>query len=180
MKRTAPATWAFAALVLATSISGCSSNSHNSSSPSVSASVSSPASPSASASTDTAATAVVQAVVMTRKAGSLGTILVNANGRSMYLFEADTSSKSTCYQACAAAWPPVLTSGKPKAGSGVQSKLLGTTTRTGGATQVTYNGHPVYLYSGDSAAGDTHGQGLTQFGAKWYVLNPDGKKVDNS
>lgn len=175
MKRTASATWAFAAMVLATSISGCSSSSHNSSSPAASAS----ASPSSTASADSAA-AVTQATVSTRKAGDLGTILVTQKGRTMYLFEADKSTKSTCYNACAAAWPPVLTTGKPKTGSGAKGNLIGTTKRTGGSTQATYHGHPLYLYAGDSKAGDTHGEGLTQFGAAWYVLSPNGKKVDKS
>ena len=113
-------------------------------------------------------------------AGKLGTILVDANGRTLYLFEADKSTQSTCNGACAAAWPPLLTSGGPTAGGSAKPGLLGTTKRSDGKTQVTYNGHPLYGYAGDSKPGDTNGEGLNQFGAAWYVLNTSGEKVDLS
>ena len=108
---------------------------------------------------------------------SLGTILVDSQGRSLYLFEKDTGPKSTCSGACASAWPPFRTSGKPKAGSGVTASLLGTTTRSDGNDEVTYNGHPLYYYAGDQKAGDTNGQDLNQFGAPWYVVSPAGNKI---
>jgi predicted lipoprotein with Yx(FWY)xxD motif len=108
---------------------------------------------------------------------SLGKILVDPRGRSLYLFEKDTGPKSTCSGACASAWPPFRTSGKPKAGSGVTASLLGTTTRSDGNDEVTYNGHPLYYYAGDQKAGDTNGQDLNQFGAPWYVLSPAGNKI---
>ena len=119
------------------------------------------------------------ATVKMRSSG-LGKILVDSQGRGLYLFEKDTGTKSTCSGACAAAWPPFTTSGKPKAGSGVTASLLGTTTRSDGKTQVIYNGHPLYYYAGDQKAGDTNGQNLDQFGAEWYVLSPAGKKIENS
>ncbi|MET9763550.1 hypothetical protein ABZ016_31665 [Streptomyces sp. NPDC006372] len=117
-------------------------------------------------------------MVKTASAGKLGTILVDGKGRTLYLFEADKSTTSTCSGACAAAWPPLLTSGAPSAGGSAQSGLLGTSKRSDGKEQVTYHGHPLYRYAGDAAPGDTNGQGLDQFGAEWYVLNAGGDKVD--
>jgi predicted lipoprotein with Yx(FWY)xxD motif len=109
--------------------------------------------------------------------GELGTILVNPKGRTLYLFRRDSGTKSTCFGACAAAWPPLQAAGKPTVGGGADAALLGTTTRSDGEQQVTYNGHPLYLYAGDENAGDTRGQGLTDYGASWYVLNPAGQQV---
>jgi len=109
---------------------------------------------------------------------SLGKILVDDSGRTLYLFEKDKGGRSACSGSCTSAWPPLTASGAPSAGSGVSAKLLGTTKRADGKTEVTYAGHPLYLYAGDSKAGDTRGQGLDQFGAEWYVLNGAGKKVE--
>jgi predicted lipoprotein with Yx(FWY)xxD motif len=108
----------------------------------------------------------------------LGRILVDAQGRTLYLFEADKNGKSACSGACASAWPPVTTTGAALAGTGATKKLLGTTKRSDGTMQATYNGWPLYLYEGDSAAGQTTGEGLDQFGAEWYVLAPTGKKIE--
>jgi predicted lipoprotein with Yx(FWY)xxD motif len=117
------------------------------------------------------------ATVDVRKS-KLGTMLVDSSGRSLYLFEADKGPSSTCSGSCAAAWPPLTTSGAPKAGGGVKQALLGTTKRKDGSTEVTYHGHPLYYYAGDSAPGATTGQALDQFGAEWYVLAPSGNKID--
>jgi predicted lipoprotein with Yx(FWY)xxD motif len=111
---------------------------------------------------------------------SLGKILVDSQGRTVYLFQKDTGSMSTCSGACATNWPPVTTTGKPSAGTGVTASMLGATTRSDGSKQVTYNGHPLYLYSGDQSAGDTNGQGLNFFGANWYVLSPVGSTITTS
>ncbi|MEU0486043.1 phosphatase PAP2 family protein [Streptosporangium sp. NPDC006013] len=108
----------------------------------------------------------------------LGKILTDGQGRTLYLFETDKGTKSTCYGACAIAWPPLVATGRPQAGSGASSALLGTAARTDHTTGVTYNGHPLYYYVGDTKPGDTSGQGLDSFGAKWYVLNPQGNKID--
>jgi predicted lipoprotein with Yx(FWY)xxD motif len=116
-----------------------------------------------------------QTTVSVRKT-KLGTILVDRQGRSLYLFLKDKHGKSACAGACAKFWPPLLTNGKPKAGKGAQSKLLGTTVRKSGS-QVTYDGHPLYLYAGDKKAGQTNGQGSTNFGARWYVLAPSGHEI---
>src|SRR4051795_1280461 len=109
--------------------------------------------------------------------GDLGKILVDSNGRTIYLFAKDTGSKSTCSGACASDWPPVRPTGKPTAGSGLTASMVGMTTRADGTKQVTYNGHPLYLYVGDQKAGDTNGQGVNAFGALWYVLSPSGSTV---
>jgi predicted lipoprotein with Yx(FWY)xxD motif len=118
------------------------------------------------------------ATVSVRKT-KLGRILVDAQGRTLYLFMKDTNGKSACAGACATGWPPLLTSGTPKAGTGVASKLLGTTVRRSGR-QVTYDGHPLYTYAGDSRAGQTNGEGSNAFGAAWYVLAPNGHRIDKS
>jgi predicted lipoprotein with Yx(FWY)xxD motif len=119
-------------------------------------------------------------VVVKTRSTSLGRVLVDAAGRSLYLFEKDRGARSACYAACAKFWPPLLTSGKPVAGSGAKASLLGMTTRTDGSHQVTYAGHPLYRYSLDKQPGQTKGEGSKAFGAEWYVLSPAGKKIDNS
>jgi len=115
--------------------------------------------------------------VGTAVAGGLGTILVDAQGRTLYLFEKDTGTKSACFGACfgacASAWPPLRASGKPTAGSGANaSMMLGTTPRSDGKPQVTYNGHPLYTYTADQNPGDTSGEGLTGFGGLYGVRRP--------
>jgi predicted lipoprotein with Yx(FWY)xxD motif len=109
----------------------------------------------------------------------LGRILVDAQGRTLYLFEADKNGKSACSGACAGAWPPLVAAGSATAGTGAAAKLLSTTKRSDGTMQATYGGHPLYLYQGDSAAGQTNGEGSKEFGAEWYVLAPSGKKVED-
>jgi predicted lipoprotein with Yx(FWY)xxD motif len=111
------------------------------------------------------------------KSGPLGKILVNSKGHTLYLFQSDKNNKSTCNGECAKAWPPLKTNGKPTAGGGVNAKLLSTITRSDGSKQVAYNGHPLYTFADDTKAGQTNGQGLDAFGAKWYVLGTDGKQI---
>ena len=119
--------------------------------------------------------------VHTGTVAGLGTVLVNGPGNTLYLFEPDKQSgSSTCYGACAQGWPPLLLpSGvtTPVAGAGVKSSLLGTTHRTDGTVQVTYNKWPVYLWVGDSQPGQATGQALNNLGGLWYVLSPDGKAI---
>jgi predicted lipoprotein with Yx(FWY)xxD motif len=107
----------------------------------------------------------------------LGKILVDSRGHTLYLFKKDKGKKSACSGACAQFWPPLRTSGKPKAGSGAKASLLGTTKRSDGKPQVTYNGHPVYGFVMDKKAGDTSGEGVTAFGAKWFAISASGKQV---
>ncbi len=90
------------------------------------------------------------------------------------------TSKSTCTGACATAWPPLEASARPTAGSGVKSSLLGTTKRADGSEQVTYNGHPLYTFQGDTASGQTNGQRSNGFGALWLVLSPTGTQIASS
>jgi predicted lipoprotein with Yx(FWY)xxD motif len=111
---------------------------------------------------------------------SLGKILVNAQGKTLYLFAPDKSGKSSCYGSCASYWPPLLSTGKPTAGAGVKAAMLGVTTRKDGKHQVTYNGHPLYTYVGDSAAGKTSGEGLNLSGGLWWVVSSAGKAVKNT
>jgi predicted lipoprotein with Yx(FWY)xxD motif len=108
-----------------------------------------------------------------------GKILVGANGRTLYDFVADKTVSSTCYGACASLWPPLTVTGTPKAGPGVRASLLGTTKRTDGTTEVTYNGHPLYYFVSDTKPGDTTGQAIIQFGAPWYVLTANGMEIHN-
>jgi predicted lipoprotein with Yx(FWY)xxD motif len=108
---------------------------------------------------------------------SLGSTLVNSQGHTLYLFKADVGTKSACSGACATAWPPLLAIGNPTAGTGLTASKLGTTARSGGSNQVTYNGHPLYLFSGDQKPGQTSGQGVTAFGAAWFALTPSGNQA---
>jgi predicted lipoprotein with Yx(FWY)xxD motif len=111
---------------------------------------------------------------------SLGKILVDSQGMTLYQFEQDSAGKSTCSGACASAWPPLRASGKPTVGGGAKASLIGTIPRSDGKPQVTYNGHPLYGYSGDSNPGDTNGQALSAFGAPWYVLSATGNAITST
>lgn len=117
---------------------------------------------------------------------TIGQILVDGRGMTVYLFVADTTTASTCYdqlhvqssgRTCAAIWPPVLTAGTPKERAGAQASLLGTTTRTDGKIQVTYAGHPPYYFVADYAPGLTTGQGLNGFGGLWWVVSASGAAI---
>jgi predicted lipoprotein with Yx(FWY)xxD motif len=119
-------------------------------------------------------------VTLDTASSSLGTILVDQEGKTLYLFEADSTNKSNCSGSCATYWPPVTTSGKAAAGSGVSAAMIGTAMRSDGTSQVTYAGHPLYWFSGDSKPGDTNGEGLTNFGGAWYAVSPAGKAVTSS
>ena len=111
---------------------------------------------------------------------SVGTILVDSRGRTLYLWEKDHGGRSACSGACARAWPPVLTRGKPTAHGRARASLLGTTRRSDGKTQVTYNRHPLYRFAGDqNRPGRTTGQGSNGFGAEWYVVAPNGRAIED-
>jgi predicted lipoprotein with Yx(FWY)xxD motif len=111
---------------------------------------------------------------------ALGKTLVDGNGRTLYLFEGDRANISTLSGAGAAVWPRFVSSGAVKAANGVQAALIGTTTSPTGVKQVTYQGHPLYYYVGDSNPGSTRGQGLNEFGALWYVLGPSGNAITSA
>jgi predicted lipoprotein with Yx(FWY)xxD motif len=107
----------------------------------------------------------------------LGNVLVDSQGRTIYLFKKDNGTKSACSGECAIDWPPVRAKGVPTVGDGANASMAATIKRSDGAPQVTYNGHPLYLYEGDQQPGDTNGQGVTAFGAAWYALTPGGNQA---
>ena len=110
---------------------------------------------------------------------SLGRVLVDGQGRTLYLFEKDKRGRSACSGTCATYWPPLRTKGKPIAVRGVERSLLGVTRRADGTSQVTYGGHPLYLFVLDTKPGQTKGQDLHDFGAAWDVVSPAGKKIED-
>ena len=107
----------------------------------------------------------------------LGMILVNSNGRTLYMFGKDRNGKSACSGSCAKFWPPYLKRGKLTAGSGVKASLLGTARRSNGSMQVTYNKHPLYTFALDKKAGQTNGEGNVAFGGKWDAVSARGTAV---
>jgi predicted lipoprotein with Yx(FWY)xxD motif len=125
----------------------------------------------ASSSSTSAATKVGTA------SSKLGRILVDRHGRTLYLFAKDRHGKSACSGLCAGYWPALTTKGKPLAINGARKALLGTTRRSDGRMQITYRGHPLYRFSGDRGAGQTSGEGLTDFGGGWWVVSPAGNKI---
>jgi predicted lipoprotein with Yx(FWY)xxD motif len=127
--------------------------------------------PAASADTGAASPAAASAPIALADT-SLGKVLVDGNGMTLYMFTADSKDTSTCYEACAQNWPPVLGTAAP--GEGLDAEDFATATRTDGTVQVTFYGMPLYLFAGDSAAGDVNGQGV---GGKWYVLGADGAPI---
>jgi predicted lipoprotein with Yx(FWY)xxD motif len=108
---------------------------------------------------------------------SLGSVLVDAHGRTLYLFEKDRNGSSSCYSACAGLWPPVTSATRAVAGAGADAAKLGSADRSDGTSIVTYGGHALYTYAGDRHPGDVSGQGLDQFGARWYAVAPSGRTI---
>lgn len=127
---------------------------------------------SASAASATSKTATVET-----HSGPLGTFLTDGSGRTLYLFEADHGSTSTCTGPCATAWPPFTAKGTVKAAGQATAGMVATAHQAEGAQQVTYAGHPLYYFAGDQGAGQTNGQGSTGFGAPWWVVSPTGKAI---
>ena len=109
---------------------------------------------------------------------SIHKVLADARGHTHYLFEKDKNGMSSCNGACVAYWPAVFTAAKPRAGAGVRASLLGRTKRSDGRRQVTYAGHPLYTFVGDKKAGQTTGEGLTDFGAAWDAIAPNGRPIE--
>jgi predicted lipoprotein with Yx(FWY)xxD motif len=110
----------------------------------------------------------------------MGTYLTGPSGRALYLWVADANGKSSCSGSCAGTWPPLTTSGALSAVGGAMAADLGTITRADGSKQVTYKGHPLYYYVGDSGPGTTTGQGSNSFGAKWWLVAPSGSAIASS
>lgn len=105
-----------------------------------------------------------------------GEMVYDDDQQAIYVFERDTSEESTCYGECAAAWPPVLTKGKPVAGNGLDQSLLGTTERRDGSTQVTYDGRPLYYYV-DEGPGEVLCHNVNLNGGFWWVIGADGEPL---
>jgi len=135
---------------------------------------------------------ILAAVVATAQAGtpkgaavtlrktSLGTILVDPHGRTLYLFEKDANGMSACDAACLGYWPAYTSRAVPRAGKGVRQSLLRLAAPQHGLRQVTYAGHPLYTFVGDKQSGQTTGEGLSDFGGGWDVLAASGQKIEKS
>ena len=163
MTRSKPITWLATAAVIpltALAVAGCGGGGNNS-----------------SASSTPPKTASGQSAALGVENTSLGKILEDSKGDTLYLFKKDAGTKSACTGACASAWPPLRVSGKPTVGNGASASMVGTTPRSDGKPQVTYNGHPVYTFTGDQSPGDTSGQGVNAFGARWYAISAAGNQV---
>jgi len=162
--------------IVALAIAGCGGGGSTSSSATASATT---ASTPAAAATTAASGATAGIATVSVAKSSLGSILVaGPKQRTVYLFAADKGPMSMCSGACAEVWPPVITTASPKAAGGANTADLGTITRSDGTKQVTYKGHPLYYYAGDGTnGGETSGQGISSFGAPWYVLSPSGSEV---
>jgi predicted lipoprotein with Yx(FWY)xxD motif len=115
--------------------------------------------------------------VAAAKSPQLGTILVDSKGFTLYDFHKDRGAQSACYGACASTWPPLSTSGAPRAMSGAEASKLGTTKRSDGTLQVTYADRPLYTYVADTKPGDVKGNDFSSFGAQWYALKPNGEEA---
>ena len=163
MTRSKPITWLATAAVIpltALAVAGCGGGGNNS-----------------SASSTPPKTASGHSATLGVENSRLGKILDDSNGDTLYLFKKDAGTKSACTGACASAWPPLRASGKPTVGNGASASMVGTTPRSDGKPQVTYNGHPVYAFTGDQSPGDSSGQGVNAFGARWYAISAAGNQV---
>jgi predicted lipoprotein with Yx(FWY)xxD motif len=125
--------------------------------------------------TEAAAPAAKGATIKTGDS-QFGDVLFDADDQAIYYFDKESGSKSECYGACAEAWPPVLTEGEPQAGAGIQQRLLGTTQRDDGTTQVTYDGHPLYLYAHEGP-NEVTCHDVSEFGGLWLAVQPSGQVV---
>jgi predicted lipoprotein with Yx(FWY)xxD motif len=165
---------AVAAVGLATAVGAC-----GNSSKSTSSSAAAPGgSGQAAASANGASAAKGKGVSVSLRTVKIGKVLTGPNGHTVYLFMKDKGKKSACYGKCAKVWSPLMTSGKPQAGKGLKASLLSTSKRTDGMMQVTYGGHPLYYYEDDKKPGTTKGEGSKEFGAEWYVVGANGKKIE--
>jgi predicted lipoprotein with Yx(FWY)xxD motif len=127
-----------------------------------------------------AATLAPKGALVALRKTTLGSVLVDARGRTLYIFEKDRKGVSACKTACAKFWPPLVSRATPRAGKGVHESMLGVTKRQDGRRQVTYAGHPLYAFVGDKTPGQTSGEGLTNFGAEWYALAASGRTVERT
>jgi predicted lipoprotein with Yx(FWY)xxD motif len=135
-----------------------------------------PAAPTTGGSSSSASASPGGTVITTAKS-TAGTVLASGTGRAIYLWAKDTGTMSNCNGACASAWPPVTTTANATAAGSAKASDIGTITRSDGTKQVTYDGHPLYYFSGDSGPGTANGQGSDAFGAKWWLVAPTGSDV---
>ena len=142
-----------------------------------SSSAAAPAASPAGGSSSSAGASSSGGTVITTAKSSGGTVLASSSGRAVYLWAKDTGDMSNCNGACAGAWPPVTTTGTATASGAAKASDIGTITRSDGTKQVTYDGHPLYYFSGDSGPGTASGQGSDAFGAKWWLVAPTGSDV---
>jgi predicted lipoprotein with Yx(FWY)xxD motif len=171
-----------AALVLPSCGSSSSSKSTSSGAAAAPASAYGKATGAAAGSTSSTATSGTTAPTISLAKTSLGMVLVDGGGRTLYEFEKDKlgAGTSACNTACAHAWPPVLSAVAPQPGAGLKASLLTTFARSDGARQVSYGGHPLYTFVLDTTPVSTKGQGSHAFGADWYMVGPNGKKVEKA
>ena len=165
------------AVVIAGCGGGSSSSSSSSSEPSTAESESASATTGSESSESAESSSGAESgstTIASSEVGGVGTVLVDSEGMTVYLYTPDKGTESTCYGGCEAAWPPVVAEGKPTAGEGATSAALATTKRKDGSTQVTYNGHPVYTFAGDEAPGEANGQ---EDDGVWFVMNEAGEAV---
>jgi predicted lipoprotein with Yx(FWY)xxD motif len=168
---------AVALMGVALVVAACGSSSSSSSSTSATTAATTAASSASQSAPASGSGVTAKGVVIGTAHGSAGVYLTGQSGRAVYLWVADSNDKSVCSGACAQAWPPVVTTATPTAGSGVTAGDLGMITRTDGKKQVTYKGHPLYYFVGDRSAGTDHGQGSDSFGAKWWLVTPAGAAI---
>jgi predicted lipoprotein with Yx(FWY)xxD motif len=161
-------------------VAACSSAASTGSSAAAPASPAGASTPSAGASSPAAASGASGGTVITTAKSSAGTVLTTSSGRAVYLWVKDTGDMSNCDGACAGAWPPVTTTATATATGGAKASDIGTITRSDGTKQVTYDGHPLYYFAGDSGPGTASGQGSDGFGAKWWLVAPTGSDVTAS
>jgi predicted lipoprotein with Yx(FWY)xxD motif len=136
-------------------------------------------SPAAAASGSAAGSSSASTVIKT-SAGSTGAFLTDSSGRAVYLWVKDGKNMSACTGSCAGAWPPVTATGMVTASGSAMAADLGTIARSDGTKQVTYDGHPLYYFVGDTGAGQTNGQGSDSFGAKWWLIAPSGAQITSA
>ena len=120
---------------------------------------------------------VTKGTIITTSDSEFGSILFDGKKQAIYIWELEESATAECYGDCAEAWPPVLTNGAPIASGGVDTKMLGTTKRTDGTTQVTYNGHPLYFYAHEDP-GEVKCHNISTHGGLWWVIQPSGNRAD--
>ena len=163
----------FAGVATALLVAGCASGGSSTAS-------SSPATGASAAGASTSGAASSGSTEITTASASGSTFLTDGSGRAVYLWAKDTGDASQCSGACASAWPPVTATGSVTAGGSAVASDLSTITRSDGTKQVTYDGHPLYYYVGDSGPGQATGQGSDNFGAKWWLVAPSGSDVTAS